>query len=233
MTQDKQTDLTQYTEAVENFLKTVFQLKQQLDADEERVSTNALSQALNIKAPSVTDMAQRLQEQGLLDYRKYRGVLLTEQGEHVALQLIRRHRLIELYLVQELGYELHQVHDEAENLEHAVSDLFVEAINRKLNNPDFDPHGDPIPTAEGELPRRNLQPLSLLPLATLARVSRFIAKDNDMLQHTLKRGFHLGSTVAVTARDPFNGPLTVRVGGDETVIGHTIASAILVEIVEE
>lgn len=219
----------QYTESVENFLKTVYQLQQ----NTERVSTNAISKALNITAPSVTDMAQRLQEQGLLDYIKYRGVRLTRMGERVALQMIRRHRLIELYLVQELGYALHEVHDEAENLEHAVSNQFVEAINRKLKNPHYDPHGDPIPSAQGELPQRELHRLTELPLGMAGRVSRLITSDNAMLQHTLDRGFVLGAEIAVTGRDPFDGPVTVRMNEEEIVIGYAVAEHIMVEVLEE
>lgn len=213
---------------VEDFIKAVYHLQ----SAEERVSTNALSQALRIKAPSVTDMAQRLQEAGLLDYQRYKGVRLTSEGERIALSLLRRHRLIELYLVQELGYPLHEVHDEAENLEHAVSDQFVEAINRKLRNPLFDPHGDPIPSAQGFVEHRELHRLVDLPLATPARVSRLISADNNMLQHTLDRGFHLGAEVCITARDPFDGPLTVTVKDGDVIIGHVLAEHILVELDE-
>lgn len=218
-----------HSQSVEDFVKAVYVLQQALEGDEERVATNALKDALNKTAPSVTDMAQRLTEMGLIDYLKYHGVRLTESGQGYALNILRRHRLIELYLVQELGYELHEVHDEADRLEHAVSARFIEAIDEKLNYPDFDPHGDPIPAADGSLPSRELLPLSELPLATQARVSRLISNDGEMLQHTLKRGFALEATVEVLARDPFEGPLTVKVGDEETVIGHTIAVRILVE----
>ena len=114
-------DIRKPGKSVENFLKTVFALQQ----TQERVSTNALADALEITAPSVTDMARRLMDAGAVDYVKYKGVRLTDMGEDIALKMLRRHRLIELYLVQELGYELHEVHEEAEVLEHAVSDQFV------------------------------------------------------------------------------------------------------------
>lgn len=216
------------TEAVENFVKTVYVLQQPRD----RVSTNALRDALHITAPSVTDMAKRLMDSGLLDHRKYHGVRLTPLGERIALRILRRHRLIELYLVQELGYALHEVHGEAEALEHAVSDQFIQAIDAKLDHPHFDPHGDPIPTNEGVIQRRDLRPLSELDLNTAARVSRFLAEETDMLQHILDRGFQLNTPVEVSARDPFQGPLTVRVGDQstETVIGYSVADTILVEV---
>jgi len=222
------------SESVENFVKAVYVLQSELagtaDNDNTRVSTNALKAALAISAPSVTDMAQRLVENGFIDYRKYRGVRLTAAGETLALNLIRRHRLIELYLVRELGYELHEVHDEAEILEHSVSERFIEAINSKLGEPEFDPHGDPIPDADGTFTRRELHALSDLPVTTRGRVSRFISTDSDMLQHTLDRGFVLNETIEVLARDPFQGPITVQLGEQETVIGYTVAEKILVEV---
>lgn len=129
------------SQSVQDFLKAVYMLQQQM----ERVSTNALAEMLAISPPSVTDMAHRLMLVGLVDYEKYHGVRLTEKGEREALRVIRRHRLIELYLVTDLGYALHEVHDEAEQLEHAVSDRFIAALVEKLNHPILDPHGEVIP----------------------------------------------------------------------------------------
>jgi DtxR family Mn-dependent transcriptional regulator len=220
------------TRAVENFLKAVYVLQQALPDGEERVSTNALKDALQKSAPSVTDMAQRLTEAHLIDYEKYYGVRLTETGSAIALKIIRRHRLIELYLVNELGYALHEVHDEAEELEHTVSDRFIQAIAEKLGNPQFDPHGDPIPAPDGTIQSRNLQPLSELALLTPARVSRLMAETPDKLQHTLDRGFTLNTLVEVVSRDPFEGPLTIKLDDGQTIIGHALAAVILVEVVE-
>lgn len=225
--------------AVENFVKAVYTLQQELleqgipaEAGMVRVSTNALKEALAISAPSVTDMAQRLMESGLVDYLKYQGVGLTEQGASLALKLIRRHRLIELYLVQELAYELHEVHDEAEKLEHAVSDRFIAAIDAKLGEPEFDPHGDPIPDVHGAITHRELHPLSQIAIGTQAKVARLISSDTDMLQHSLDRGFKLDASVTVLARDPFNGPITVQLLDKETVIGYIVAETILVQIID-
>ena len=216
----------QQTRSVEDFLKAVYVLQQQM----ERVSTNALADMLGISAPSVTDMARRMVEAGLVDYRKYYGVLLTPRGEAIALHVIRRHRLIELYLVEKLGYELHEVHDEAENMEHAVSDRFVEAIAAKLGDPQVDPHGDPIPTSEGTVHRPQLMRLSDLPDDTPAQVSRFVAESSEMLQHMLDRDFSLGAAVLVVERDPFDGPLTVEINGVQRTIGHNVAACILVDL---
>ena len=231
---------TEPSESVEDFVKAIYTLQQgmaQQGAVAEndgilRVSTNALKDALKISAPSVTDMAQRLMENGLVDYRKYQGVGLTEEGNILALKLIRRHRLIELYLVRELAYELHEVHAEAEQLEHAVSDRFIEAIDTKLGNPEFDPHGDPIPDVHGAMIQLELHPLSELAIGTPARVSRLISSDAEMLQHSLDRGFKLDVPVVVLSRDPFNGPITVKLDDKETVIGYTVAEAILVQLVD-
>lgn len=194
-----------------------------------RVSTNALAETLGIKAPSVTDMARRMVDAGLVDYRKYHGVVLTDEGRTIALQVIRRHRLIELFLVQELGYDLHEVHDEAENLEHAVSDRFIEAIAVKMGNPDVDPHGDPIPTADGSIIDRTLIPLADLPEGYPAVVARLIAEDTMMLQYVLDRGFKLNAALEVVEKEPFEGPLTIDVDSSRRVIGHNIAQMILVE----
>lgn len=217
------------SQSVEDFLKAIFRLQRQTD----RVSTNALADALNISAPAVTDMAQRLVDEGTVDYLKYRGVRLTDEGERVALKMLRRHRLIEAYLVEDLGYQLHEVHDEAEALEHTVSDRFVEAIARKLGNPPYDPHGDPIPNRDGLMPQRDLQPLSELPTQTPARIRRFIMDDPRMLQETQKRGLVLGKELEVLARDDFDGPLKVRLQPDnQQIIGYKMASEILVEPLE-
>ena len=213
------------SESVENFLKAVYVLQQRM----ERVSTNALAEALDIAPPSVTDMARRMETAGLVDYRKYYGVLLTPEGESVALRVIRRHRLIELYLVEELGYDIHEVHMEAERLEHAVSDRFVEAIAQKLDHPDVDPHGDPIPTVDGIVTRPDTITLAELPVNRVGTVSRLMATNDDMLEHIVERGFKLGEAVSVVARDPFEGPLTVNLNSEERIIGHNVAQCILVE----
>ncbi len=217
------------SQSVEDFLKAIYYLQRETD----RVSTNALAEALDISAPAVTDMAQRLVDEGTVDYLKYRGVRLTDDGEQVALKMLRRHRLIEAYLVQDLGYQLHEVHDEAEALEHTVSDRFVEAISLKLNNPLYDPHGDPIPDMEGVMPVRDLHPLSELALHTPARIRRFVMDDPAMLRATQERDLVMGKTLEVLERDQFDGPIKLVVRPqDVQTIGFKMASFILVELLE-
>lgn len=218
------------TRAIEDFLKAVYVLQQDLAADDQRVSTTALKDALRISAPSVTDMAQRLEDAKLIDYRKHYGVTLTESGHHIALRVIRRHRLIELYLVQELNYTLDEVHDEAEKLEHAVSDRFIMAVANKLQNPLFDPHGDPIPAPDGTIIERTLYSLVDIPLHTPVRVARLMAEDGEMLRYILDQGFALQSTVEVVQRAPFEGPVTLQLGKQTVVIGCKVATSILVEV---
>lgn len=223
--------------SIGDFLKAVYTLQARIehtshpDSDlEARVSTNELAEALNISAPSVTDMARRMEELNLVDYRKYYGVRLTDQGKEIALRLIRRHRLIELYLVEELGYGLHEVHDEAEVLEHSVSDRFVNTIYEKLGYPTHDPHGDPIPTPDGKVITRDLTPLTDIPLDTLAIVRRYDTQNNELIAYILERGFELGCEVIVTSRDPFEGPITSQINAETRVLGHNVAKNIMVEL---
>lgn len=220
----EKSDITE-SKSVQDFLKAVYTLQQ----GSERVSTNALAEDLAVAAPSVTDMAQRLVTAGLIDYERYKGVLLTSTGESVALKMIRRHRLIELYLVKELGYPLVEVHAEAEKLEHAVSDRFVEAISAKLGDPELDPHGEPIPTSEGVMVTREITPLVEWPLNVPAVVSRIKADDPEMLKHILDRGFKLQAHVEVLSRDPFDGPVMAMVDGKMRIVGHQVAACIMLE----
>ncbi len=218
------------TRAIEDFLKAVYVLQQDLTDDDQRVSTTALKDALHISAPSVTDMAQRLEDAKLIDYKKHYGVTLTESGQHIALRVIRRHRLIELYLVRELNYTLDEVHDEAEKLEHAVSDRFITAVSSKLQDPLFDPHGDPIPAPDGTIAERTLYSLLDVPLDTPARVARLTPGDSEMLRYILDQGFALQNMLAVIQRAPFEGPVTLQLGAETVVIGCKVAAAILVEV---
>ncbi len=214
------------SESVQNFLKAIYALQRRM----ERVPTSALAEHLGISAPSVTDMARRLETAGLVDYRKHRGVLLTPDGVAIALKIVLRHRLIELYLAKELGYEPYEVHEEAERLEHAVSERFIQEIARKLGDPGVDPHGDPIPASDGTIARRNLSPLSELPASVTGKVARLATNDMDVLRHILDRGFCLDAQVKVLTRDPFKGPITALVDGQERVIGHAVAANILVDV---
>ena len=211
------------SESVQNFLKTLLTLQQ----GSELVSTGAMAEILQISAPSVSDMTQRLEEAGLVTWRKWRGFRLTASGENEALMVLRRHRLIELFLVEELGYELPEVHAEAERLEHAVSERFIEAIARRLHEPGLDPHGDPIPAADGSILRRRLQPLGDWPLWQPAIVSRIRTRDEQLLRDIVGRGITLNARVEITQRDAEG--LLLRVNGRQHKLEAHAAECILVE----
>lgn len=213
------------SESVQNFLKSLLTLQQ----GSELVSTSAMAEILQISAPSVTDMTQRLQQAGLVTWHKWRGFRLTASGETEALMILRRHRLIELFLVEELGYELPEVHAEAERLEHAVSDRFIEAIARRLHEPGLDPHGDPIPAADGTILRRRLKPLNEWPLRTPAIVSRIHSRSEAVLRDIVSLGITLNARVEVIQRSAADGPLTLSVNGRQNSIEHQAAGCILVE----
>lgn len=213
------------SESVQNFLKSLLTLQQ----GSELVSTGAMAEILQISAPSVSDMTQRLQAGGLVTWRKWRGFRLTARGENEALMVLRRHRLIELYLVEELGYELPEVHAEAERLEHAVSDRFIEAIARRLQEPGLDPHGDPIPAADGTILRRRLKPLSAWPAGEPASVARIRTRSEALLREIVGHGITLNARVEITQRDAEDGTLTLDVNGCPQRIAPQAADCILVE----
>lgn len=213
------------SESVQNFLKSLLTLQQ----GSELVSTSAMADILQISAPSVSDMTQRLEEAGLVTWRKWRGIRLTPAGENEALMILRRHRLIELFLVEELGYELPEVHAEAERLEHAVSERFIEAIASRMHEPGLDPHGDPIPAPDGTILRRRLQPLSEWPADRPAVVSRIRTRSEDMLRVIVSQGITLNARVEIMGAAAGDGPLALRVNGRRQRIARAAADCILVE----
>jgi len=214
------------TKAVEDFLKAVYLLQRQGDA----VSTSALAGELKIQSPSVTEMAKKLAEHGLLEYERYRGLRLTETGQQIALEVIRRHRLLEMYLVDALGYSWDQVHEEAERLEHVISRQFVDRIAAALGDPDHDPHGDPIPAADGSLPDQNLTSLADLPLHQTGQIRRITAQSPEALRYLGQLGLIPGAQVIVTAHDPFDGPVHLLVDNTPVVVGAEMARHILLTL---
>jgi DtxR family Mn-dependent transcriptional regulator len=212
------------SEAIEDFLKAVYMLQQEHD----RVQTSALAEALDISAPSITEMAKKLAKANLVIHEPYRGIRLTPEGERVALEIVRHHRLLELFLVRALGYTWDEVHEEAERLEHAVSGRLAERIAEYLGNPLYDPHGDPIPSVEGDVYPRALTPLTEWPREKKGRVERLRDQSPDMLRYLAQKGLVIGAQVEVVASDPFDGPLTLVVEGREQVIGQNAAQYVLV-----
>ncbi|MGZ4350075.1 MAG: metal-dependent transcriptional regulator [Solirubrobacteraceae bacterium] len=213
--------------AVEDYAKAIYALQER---DNQPVSTTALAERLGVTAASASGMVKRLGELGLVSHRRYHGVLLTDAGRRVALEVIRHHRLLELYLVESLGVPWDRVHQEAEVLEHVLSEELEELIAAKLGDPTHDPHGDPIPSREltiEEVPTRSLESLTPGDCGTFARISD---SDPDMLRYLAERGIVPGDELEVVERQPFGGPLFVRFGDQVHPLGGDLAHAIRVQV---
>ena len=207
------------TASVEDYLKAIYHLSEAGSP----ASTNAIAESLGIAPPSVSGMVKRLAELGLLEHLPYRGVTLTDDGRLAALRMLRRHRLIEAYLVRFLGYTWDTVHDEAERLEHAVSDDLVARMADALGDPRFDPHGDPIPTADGVIAAIATVALPDVMIGERVRINRVDSASNEKLRWFADVGLVPGAEVVVTAQQPFSGPLTLEFDGEERIVGHELA----------
>jgi DtxR family Mn-dependent transcriptional regulator len=212
--------------AVQDYAKAIYSLSAHSD---QPVTTSALAERLDVSAASASAMVKRLANLGLVTHERYHGVRLTESGERVALEVIRHHRLIELYLAEALGMPWDRVHDEAEVLEHAISPELSELIAKKLGDPTRDPHGDPIPTRDGEIDEGATRPLAELAPGDRGRFARVSDSDPEMLRYLSDRGIVPGSELVVRGREPFGGPLTVTSDGREHALGLPLARAIRVE----
>lgn len=210
--------------AVEDYLKAIFKLQ----AGEEAVSTTALAARLGRSAASVTNMVKALAEQGLLEHEPYRGVRLTPLGETTALGIIRRHRVIETYLIEKLGYTWDGVHREAERLEHAASDDLVDRMARAIGDPLEDPHGAPIPSSDGVMPSRELDVLSDLPPGARAIIREVSDADSERLRRLASEGFLLGTEVEI-GKASTGGDRVVCVDGVDRTIDAATALVIRVE----
>ncbi len=213
-------------QAVEDYLKTIYDLAEV----ETPVSTNRVAEARGVKASSATNMMQKLARLGLVTYEKHRGVTLTAEGEAIALETIRHHRLVELYLTRELGYGWDEVHEEAERLEHVLTEKLAERMAAVLGDPAFDPHGDPIPGRDGSLIRPPSRPMSDLQLGSVATVSRVSDDSNvELLRYLDELGIRPGTEITLLASAPFEGPLTIEVGQQQKIVGRKAAESIYVK----
>ncbi len=211
--------------AIEDYLKAIYLLQQQ----EEQVGTTVLAERLQVKPASVSGMLKKLGDLQLVRHTPYHGVMLTRAGEKIALEVLRHHRLIELYLVEALGYTWDEVHSEAEELEHVISEKLEARIAEWLGHPTRDPHGDPIPSLDGLLPQEHSQPLDALAVGQAGTVAQVLVQDADRLRYLASLGLVPGAEVAVEAREPFEGPLTVRIGATSHVLDARLAKTIVVE----
>jgi len=213
--------------AVENYLKAIYLLE---EATAEPVRAGKLAARLGVRPASVSGMMERLARDGLVRHVRYGSVQLTSYGRRAALRVVRRHRLLETYLVRELGLDWGAVHDEAEALEHAVSDDLLAAIAAKLGDPDRDPHGDPIPSAELAVEEAEAIPLERLPVGARGRLVRVLEADAPLLAHLDKLGIALADEVEVLASEPYGGSLTVSFGGRTHSLGRLAAGALAIEV---
>jgi DtxR family transcriptional regulator, Mn-dependent transcriptional regulator len=212
------------TDAIQDYVKEIYKL----EAAGRRVTTSALAEALEVSPPSVTAMLKKLATLGLVTHERYHGAALTEPGERVALEVIRHHRLIEQYLVETLGLSIDAVHVEADRLEHALSEELEAHIDRTLGFPTRDPHGDPIPGPDLRIAATTTTLLSTLEAGAKAVVSRVPDGDGELLRYLTKLKLTPGSSLEVKESAPFDGPVTVRVGGADHAISRELAAQISV-----
>ena len=210
------------TRSVEDYLKAIYQIS----PEGRPASTSEIAHLLALSPPSVTGMVKRLSEHGLLEHVPYRGVQLTDEGRRAALRMVRRHRLIEAYLVEFLGYSWDTVHEEAERLEHAVSDTMVERMASALGNPDVDPHGDPIPAADGSIHEMACTPLSDIPVGEMVEIHRVHESQPERLRYIASLGLRPGVRVTVLDRQPIDDLVTIEVEGNRHVIGRELGHAL-------
>jgi DtxR family Mn-dependent transcriptional regulator len=214
---------------VENYLKAIYAGETQLTAGQTLVPMGQLALALGIAPGTATTMVKALAESGLVAYEPYNGVRLTAAGEKLAARVLRRHRLIELFLVQVMGMKWDEVHDDAEQMEHVVSDRLIERIDEMLGGPEFDPHGDPIPTADGHLARHALESLLTCPLNTPVIVARVSDQDAAFLRFLESHHLKPGQTIEVETRDEVSDSVRLKGRDDQRMtIGARAASKLLV-----
>ena len=212
------------TQAVQDYLKIIFKLANNGKA----VSTNAIAERMQISQASVTGMIKKLSDLKLTTHRPYYGVELTQTGRKIALEIIRHHRLLELYLAEALGYSWDRVHDEAEKLEHVISEEFEDKMAKILGNPTADPHGAPIPSKDGLIEERTLECLSVIDVGQKVQVKEVSDKDPEMLRYLGDIGIFPDVMIDVMEKAPFGGPLLIKVAGKEYNLGERLTDNILV-----
>ena len=213
-----------YTTSVEDYLKAIYELSRESGA----AATNEVAARLTVAPASVSAMMRRLTGQGLVAHERYGALRLTKKGRTVALQLVRRHRVIEAYLVTALGYGWDEVHEEAERLEHAASPELINRMAAAIGEPAVDPHGAPIPTAHGKLEEPRHRRLGDLVPGEQARIVQVEDEDPELLRYLASMRFVPGATVRCMKKDPYDGPITIRVGAKNHIIGPPLAARVFV-----
>jgi DtxR family Mn-dependent transcriptional regulator len=211
---------------IENYVKAIYQIS--AAQDWRAASTGKLAEALGVSPGTVTSMLKTLSETGLAQYAPYEGARLTEAGRALALRVLRRHRLIELFLARTLKMNWDEVHEEAENMEHAVSDLLIDRIDAFLGYPATDPHGDPIPKADGTVAGSTGHSLSQLEAGSCFRVVRVVDQSPEFLRYLTETGLQLNAGGTIVANRAESGTVTVEVDGQQTTLAHNVADRLLV-----
>jgi DtxR family Mn-dependent transcriptional regulator len=222
------TEELRHSDAVEDYAKAIYSLQRRARGD--AVSTNDIADRLAVTPASVSAMLKKLAERGLVRHARYHGVQLTREGERVALEVLRHHRLLEHYLAEHLGVPWDRVHEEAEALEHVLSEDLEARIDAKLGHPTHDPHGDPIPSADLVIDEGDTRSLADLRGGDRGRLVRVSDSDPAMLRYLDERGLRIGDRFEVVDRQPFAGPLTVRFDDSVEVFGGGLAEALRVEL---
>jgi DtxR family transcriptional regulator, Mn-dependent transcriptional regulator len=213
-------DVRDLTTVAQDYLKVIWNAQ---EWSREKVSTKMLAERMGVSASTASESIRKLADQGLVDHEKYGAVTLTDRGRRAAVSVVRRHRLLETFLVNELGYRWDEVHDEAEVLEHAVSDMLMARIDAKLGHPQRDPHGDPIPNLEGQVPTPPARQLSECANGDHGAVARISDKDPEMLRYFDSVGIALDSHLTVLARRDFAGTVSVEISdGHDGDPGRTV-----------
>lgn len=211
------------SQSVEDYLKAIYVLQ----SEGESATTTNIANALEVSSASVTNMLKRLAKMNLLEHESYKGAKLTSAGNKIALEILRHHRLLELYLKEVMGYSWDEVHDEAEKLEHHISEQFEDRIAELLNHPTHDPHGDPIPSKEGVMPEMAQLSIAEAEVEAPYIIGRVKDQDPELLRYLEKIGVLPGSKIEVLEKAPFNGPVRVRLEDNfEQTIGHAVASEV-------
>jgi len=217
-----------YTESIEDYLKAIYEIQK----EQRKVSTNSLSEELNVAPASVTSMIKKLSEKKLITHKRYQGVKLTKAGQMISLEVIRHHRLIELYLAEALGVPWDQVHEEAEKWEHVLSEDLEDRMDAVLGHPTRDPHGSPIPSRDGTITELDSVPLADLRPGQSAVVVEVSDHDPDLLRYVGKMGLYPRTKLKVLSIEPFNGPIKIEVEDSEHVLGSGAAQYVFVTEVE-
>ncbi|NJB71704.1 DtxR family Mn-dependent transcriptional regulator [Saonia flava] len=215
------------THSEENYIKTIFHLEKN---EKKGISTNAIAKQMETKPSSVTDMIKKLSEKNLVNYKKYQGVSLTTLGRKTALGIVRKHRLWEVFLVEKLDFSWDEVHEVAEQLEHIKSEKLIDKLDKLLDFPQFDPHGDPIPTKNGEFKEREKKLLSKLPILSKGICVGVKDSSAPFLKFLDKHSIALGQVVKVLEKEEFDGSFIIEINDKRMHISNQIASNLYLKI---